>query len=253
MINPGINWTQNYNYKMLKMILLLFVFVSSVHSSMNIVKLPSLYWSINNRLFTDMSDPSYYLKLNAHIGDSIDLVCPRSSLNDNSYEYSVIYKVGSKYEFDNCLINPDNYETVPILKCDKINSINSVKFTIYFVKYSPVPNALEFEEDKEYYFLSTSSGTKDGINHQAGGLCSKYNMKFSIKINSNQNSSLLQKLIQNSEQNLNESGKSDIANNLALQSVSQLSKLNLFNSASAKFKSNWTILIISIFFYSKFA
>ncbi|RMZ95976.1 Ephrin-B2 [Brachionus plicatilis] len=230
------------------MFLLFFVFFGSVQSSMNIVKLPSLYWSTNNRLFTDMSDPSYYLKLNAHIGDSIDLVCPRSSLNDNSYEYSIIYKVGTKYEFDNCLINPENYETVPILKCDKINSINSVKFTIYFVKYSPVPNALEFEEDKEYYFLSTSSGAQEGINHQAGGLCSKFNMKFSIKINSNQNTSLWQKLMQKSENKVNESGKSDIANNLALQSASQLSKLNLFVSASSKFKPNWAVLIFSIFF-----
>lgn len=242
----SINWTKKC-HKMQKMIFLVFLLVNSVQSSMNIVKLPSLYWSTNNRLFSDMSDPNYNLKLNAHIGDSIDLVCPRSSLNDHSYEYSIIYKVGSKYEFDNCLINPENYETVPILKCDKINSINSVKFTIYFVKYSPVPNALEFEEDKEYYFLSTSSGTKNGINHQAGGLCSKFNMKFSIKINSNQNSSLLQKIIQNNEKNLTQSDKSDVANNLPLQSVSQLSKLNLLVSGSSKFKPNWALTLFFIF------
>lgn len=160
---------------------------------LNVVKLPSLYWSVNNRLFSDASklENNYYLKLNAHLGDSIDLICPRTATNgsaastaENTNDYSIIYKVSSKHEFDNCIINPNNYETVPILKCDKPNAANLIKFTIYFVKYSPVPNALEFEEDKEYYFLSTSSGTRDGINYMSGGLCSKFNMRFSIKINS---------------------------------------------------------------------
>jgi hypothetical protein len=160
---------------------------------LNVVKLPSLYWNVNNRLFNEASsgqfESNYYLKLNAHLGDSIDLVCPRGGGGGNattseSSEYSIIYKVSSRHEFDNCIINPNNYETVPILKCDKPNSVNLIKFTIYFVKYSPVPNALEFEEDKEYYFLSTSSGSRDGINYMSGGLCSKYNMRFSIRINS---------------------------------------------------------------------
>ena len=59
-------------------------------------------------------------------------------------------------------------------------------FTLYFVKFSPVPNALEFEEEREYYFLSTSSGAKDGLTYMAGGLCSKFNMRFSIKISAQQ-------------------------------------------------------------------
>ena len=99
--------------------------------------------------------------------------------------------MSSKHEFDNCIVNQNNPDTVPILKCDKPNSPNSVKFTIYFVKFSPVPNALEFEEDKEYYFLSTSSGSKEGLNYMSGGLCSNFNMRFSIKINSIQSASSL--------------------------------------------------------------
>lgn len=183
-------------------------FASSLHmtssnSNNNNNKLAPLYWATNNRKFYESTNENYYLKLNAHIGDSIDLVCPKQArtgtANDssshvynnnhsvidqselNQAHYLTIYKVGSKYEFDNCIINPNNIETVPILKCDK-PSINT-KFTIYFVKYSPVPFALEFEEDKEYFFLSTSSGTKDGLNFMTGGLCSKFNMRFSIKIN----------------------------------------------------------------------
>lgn len=177
--------------------------MSSSNSNNNNNKLAPLYWVTNNRKFYESTNENYYLKLNAHIGDNIDLVCPKQARTGTANEssshyhknnhsvidqselnqahYLTIYKVGSKYEFDNCIINPNNIETVPILKCDK-PSINT-KFTIYFVKYSPVPFALEFEEDKEYFFLSTSSGTKDGLNFMTGGLCSKFNMRFSIKIN----------------------------------------------------------------------
>ena len=170
----------------------------------SVVKLPSLHWHSNNRQFKDLSNSglNYFLKLNAHIGDSIDLICPRgNTANASDYEYSIIYKVSSKYEFDNCIINPNNYDTLPILKCDKPNTANPTKFTIYFVKYSPVPNALEFEEDKEYYFLSTSSGSRDGLNFMSGGMCSKFNMRFSIRIKGNSevtvNSVLLSKLTKN--------------------------------------------------------
>jgi hypothetical protein len=174
-------------------------------SNSNNNKLEPIYWSANNKNFHDSSNSGidYFFKLNAHIGDSIDLVCaqandsltsPLSSYfnnnnidntnNDEPYLYSVIYRVATKHEFDNCIIDPNNVETVPILKCDKPHMKNTIKFTIYFVKFSPVPNALEFEEGKEYYFLSTSSGTRNGLNYMSGGLCSKYNMRFSIKIDS---------------------------------------------------------------------
>ena len=186
--------------KMFKLALLIFLIeaislrpVFSMPATQNVQKLPSLNWSINNKLFNDPKNTgtNYYLKLNAHLGDSIDLVCQKASSNNTGSEYSIIYKVSSKHEFDNCIVNQNNPETVPILKCDKPNSPNSVKFTIYFVKFSPVPNALEFEEDKEYYFLSTSSGSKEGLNYMSGGLCSNFNMRFSIKINSIQSASSL--------------------------------------------------------------
>jgi hypothetical protein len=153
-------------------------------TSGNVIKLPALHWTSSNRLFKDPANTgaNYFLRMTAHIGDSIDLTCPKATGAASDYEYSVIYKVSSKHEFDNCIVNPNNYETVPILKCDKPGAASPVKFTIYFVKYSPVPNALEFEEDKEYYFLSASSGMRDGLGHMSGGLCSKFNMRFSIKI-----------------------------------------------------------------------
>lgn len=152
--------------------------------------MPPIYWNSRNILFkrNNNDNKNSYLKINARLGDNIDLLCSKILSNDvassDQNEYSIIYKVATKYEFDNCVVNTKNVNTIPILKCDKqsTNTRSAVKYTIYFVKYSPVPYALEFEENKEYYFLSTSSGTKNGLNDKSGGLCETSNMKFSIKI-----------------------------------------------------------------------
>ena len=148
--------------------------------NLNTIKLPPIYWSSKNTVFNRNDG----LRINARLGDNIDLICSKINEASDQNEYSVIYKVATKYEFDNCLVNINNVNTIPILKCDRQTSARSsaVKYTIYFVKYSPVPYALEFEENKEYYFLSTSSGTKNGLTQKSGGLCATNNMKFSIKI-----------------------------------------------------------------------
>ena len=158
-------------------ICLLIIVIPAVSSMSN--RLEPLHWSANNPLFAQSANRNH-LDLSAHIGDSIDLVCPKNT--QQGAEYLTIYKVGSKYEFDNCIINPNNEYTVPILKCDKPQA--NVKFTLFFVKFSPVPFASEFEEGKEYYFLSTSSGQLKGLNYMTGGVCKQHNMKFSIRINS---------------------------------------------------------------------
>jgi len=155
----------------------LLILISSVSASN---RLEPLHWNANNPLFAQSASRNH-LDLNAHIGDSIDLVCPKGT-QQHGAEYLTIYKVGSKYEFDNCIINPNNEYTVPILRCDKPQA--NVKFTLFFVKFSPVPFASEFEEGKEYYFLSTSSGDLKGLNYMTGGVCKQHNMKFSIRINS---------------------------------------------------------------------
>lgn len=244
--------TKMNQFSAIILILLSQISFLSCYSNTNVIKLPSLYWSSSNRLFTE-SNSNNYLKLNAHIGDSIDLVCPRSSLNEITNQYSIIYKVGSKYEFDNCIVNPDNYETVSLLKCDKPSSSNSVKFTLFFVKFSPVPNALEFEEDKEYFFLSASTGAKEGISQMSGGLCEKFNMKFSIKINSNTNSSLLGKLIMSKAQGEDEQGevlRVDTEEETSQQA--QVAKLNLVASKSSfsNYKSsNFFLNLAAIFVF----
>jgi len=154
---------------------------NSVNQKDSSIKLPPLFWNSQNILFSN-SVPNF-LSINARIGDSIDIICPKNEkdIDENELEYSIIYRVGSKFEFDNCLIDLNNPETIQVFKCDK-PKVGPLKYTMFFVKYSPVPFALEFQDDKEYYFISTSSGQKDGLSDKSGGLCSNKNMKFSIKI-----------------------------------------------------------------------
>jgi hypothetical protein len=190
----------------------------------NTVKLPPLYWNSKNILFS--SSMPNYLTINARIGDNIDLVCPKYDADNNlSVEYSTIYKVGTKYEFDNCLVDLNNPETVPLLKCDKPFS-GPIKYTIYFVKYSPVPFALEFQENKEYYFISASTGHKNGINSKLGGLCSSNNMKFSIKINPT-----AQETMNNNNNNIHNN------NDIYQQETNEETILDKFENTSDKFLS----------------
>lgn len=153
--------------------------ISILHNRSVSSKLAPLMWSTSNTQFQPTSNRKY-LELTGQIGDNIDLICPKQ--DQSSAEYLTIYKVSTKEEFDNCYINPNNRQTVPILKCDKPQA--AVKFTLFFIKFSPVPFALEFEEGKTYYFLTTSSGDAKGLDYMTGGLCNKFNMKFSIKIDS---------------------------------------------------------------------
>jgi hypothetical protein len=144
-------------------------------------QLNALYLNTSNYLFQTSKRPNY-LKIDANIGDKIDLLCPKNDLTTNTNEnhYLILYKVDTKYEFDNCFINKNNENSVLIVKCDK--PLKQIKYTMHFIKFSPVPNAIEFEQNREYYFLTTSTGTYNGLHTQQGGLCSKHNLKFSIKI-----------------------------------------------------------------------
>merc|ERR1719376_1006456 len=56
------------------------------------------------------------------------------------------------------------------------------KYTFYFQEISPSPWALEFEPDKTYYIISTSDGSKEGLNQKQGGSCVIDNMKIQIRV-----------------------------------------------------------------------
>jgi hypothetical protein len=134
------------------------------------LKLSPIRWHWSNKHF---KNDNYY-KIEGHFGQGIDIVCPKSK------QYSRIYRITNKSDFEQCFVNTTNESTIPVFEC-KPNSVTKV-FTFYFLKLSPVPNALEFKESMEYFFLSTSTGDYNGLSNERGGLCRKFNMKLSIRI-----------------------------------------------------------------------
>lgn len=55
-------------------------------------------------------------------------------------------------------------------------------FTITFRSFTPQPGGLEFHPGKDYYFISTSTGSPDGLERKVGGRCATHHMKITFKV-----------------------------------------------------------------------
>ena len=114
---------------------------------------------------------------------NIPIVCLQSTpptqenQKETDYKYSIIYRVESRDEFDNCIVDAD--KKVATVKCNESNASETAKFRINLVDFSPVPDALEFEKDKEYYFIS---GPRDRLD----GLCEGIYLRISIRVEAQQ-------------------------------------------------------------------
>ncbi len=127
--------------------------------------------------------------IDVKLGDFLNIICPTYSFNENPQqqpyamqqkiaEYHTIYRV-SRQEYDECKIKHIELKQ-PILKCDRPSE--SVKYTLYISKFSPVPDAIEFSPGQEYYFISTSNGLFSGLNNAQDGTCKSNNMKIIIRV-----------------------------------------------------------------------
>uniref|UniRef100_A0A914Y0Q9 Ephrin RBD domain-containing protein n=1 Tax=Panagrolaimus superbus TaxID=310955 RepID=A0A914Y0Q9_9BILA len=48
--------------------------------------------------------------------------------------------------------------------------------------FSLLPNVPIFKEGEEYYFISTSNGTENGMRNPSGGLCRSHDMRLALKV-----------------------------------------------------------------------
>uniref|UniRef100_A0A8C9F566 Ephrin B2 n=1 Tax=Pavo cristatus TaxID=9049 RepID=A0A8C9F566_PAVCR len=121
--------------------------------------------------------PGQGLVLYPQIGDKLDIICPKvDSKTVGQYEYYKVYMV-DKDQADSCAIRKDN---TPLLNCAKPDQ--DVKFTIKFQEFSPNLWGLEFQKNKDYYVISTSNGSLEGLNNQEGGVCQTKTMKILMKV-----------------------------------------------------------------------
>ncbi|KAG8452091.1 hypothetical protein GDO86_004036 [Hymenochirus boettgeri] len=133
--------------------------------------LDPIYWNSSNSKFL----PGQGLILYPQIGDKLDIICPKvDTKSANQYEYYKIYLV-DKEQADSCTIK----DRTPLLNCAKPDQ--DVKFTIKFQEFSPNLWGLEFQRDRDYYIISTSNGSLEGVDNQEGGVCVTKAMKILMK------------------------------------------------------------------------
>ncbi|XP_075446844.1 ephrin-B2-like [Ascaphus truei] len=137
------------------------------------IVLDPIYWNSSNPKFL----PEKGLILYPQIGDKLDIICPKmDSKSAGQYEYYKVYMV-DKDQAESCTIKKDN---TPLLNCAKPDQ--DVKFTIKFQEFSPNLWGLEFQRNKDYYIISTSNGSIDGVDNQEGGVCKNKAMKILMKV-----------------------------------------------------------------------
>ncbi|XP_059199134.1 ephrin-B2a [Centropristis striata] len=138
--------------------------------------LESIYWNTTNTKFV----PGQGVVLYPQIGDKLDIVCPRvDGAVSDGVEYYKVYMV-PRDQLDSCTITKAD---TPLLNCVKPDQ--DVKFTLKFQEFSPNLWGLEFFRGKDYYIISTSNGTMEGIDNQEGGVCKTKSMKIIMKVGQN--------------------------------------------------------------------
>uniref|UniRef100_A0AAY4ASQ5 Ephrin RBD domain-containing protein n=1 Tax=Denticeps clupeoides TaxID=299321 RepID=A0AAY4ASQ5_9TELE len=140
------------------------------------VILDSIYWNTTNSKFV----PGQGLVLYPQIGDKMDIVCPR--LEGGATEGVEFYKIYMvpRDQLESCTITKAD---TPLLNCIKPDQ--DVKFTLKFQEFSPNLWGLEFFRGKDYYIISTSDGTLEGLDNQDGGVCKSKSMKIIMKVGQN--------------------------------------------------------------------
>ncbi|XP_041807319.1 ephrin-B2a [Chelmon rostratus] len=138
--------------------------------------LESIYWNTTNTKFVQGQGVVLY----PQIGDKLDIVCPRvdGGVTDG-VEYYKVYMV-PREQLESCTITKAD---TPLLNCVKPDQ--DVKFTLKFQEFSPNLWGLEFFRGRDYYIISTSNSTMEGIDNQEGGVCKTKSMKIIMKVGQN--------------------------------------------------------------------
>lgn len=134
----------------------------------------TIYWNVSNEDFRYPEESSNTISVN--MDDTLRIVCPGKNADK---KYLKIHKV-SALSYQECLL--ETQKTL-VVTCD--GSESSQKPTIIGVRrLSPLPSlgSILFEPGETYYWITTSSGEKDGINQSQYGMCAADNMRLVIHV-----------------------------------------------------------------------
>ncbi|KAM9250272.1 ephrin-B3, partial [Cariama cristata] len=110
------------------------------------------------------------------IGDRLDLVCPGVGGAGGGYEYYKLYLVGGA-QARRCQVPP---APTLLLTCDRPH--RDVRFTIKFQEFSPNLWGHEFRRLHDYYIITTSDGTPEGLENRQGGACLTRAMRVTLRV-----------------------------------------------------------------------
>ncbi|XP_030043204.1 ephrin-B3 isoform X2 [Microcaecilia unicolor] len=141
------------------------------------LSLEPIYWNSSNKKFQDEGGYIIY----PQIGDRLDLICPRSlplgPFSTEEYEYYKLYLVQTSEQVEQCeILQTPNL----LLTCDRPEL--DMRFTIKFQEYSPNLWGHEFKSNHDYFIITTSDGTKEGLENMRGGACLSKGMKVILKV-----------------------------------------------------------------------
>ncbi|XP_071276195.1 ephrin-B3 [Agelaius tricolor] len=137
------------------------------------LSLEPVVWHTGNRRFLDAGGYVLY----PQIGDRLDLVCPGGA----GYEYYKLYLVGGA-QARRCQVQapPPGPAPALLLTCDRPQ--RDVRFTIKFQEFSPNLWGHEFRRQHDYYIITTSDGTPEGLENRQGGACLTRAMRVTLRV-----------------------------------------------------------------------
>ncbi|XP_069655886.1 ephrin-B3 isoform X1 [Haliaeetus albicilla] len=136
------------------------------------LSLEPVVWHTGNRRF--LAAGGYVLY--PQIGDRLDLVCPGAGGAGGGYEYYKLYLVGGA-QARRCQVPP---APTLLLTCDRPQ--RDVRFTIKFQEFSPNLWGHEFRRLHDYYIITTSDGTPEGLENRQGGACLTRAMRVTLRV-----------------------------------------------------------------------
>uniref|UniRef100_H2Y6B4 Ephrin RBD domain-containing protein n=1 Tax=Ciona savignyi TaxID=51511 RepID=H2Y6B4_CIOSA len=134
-----------------------------------------VYWNSSNPLFRSAPTRLKHVAIN----DRLDIICPRRGRDEGEELFYYKLYLVSEEDYKRCnASNRDHRHR--LITCDVPD--REKKYTFYFQEISPSPFGIEYKPDQTYYVISTSDGSKSGIESLQGGVCTRMNMKLELRV-----------------------------------------------------------------------
>ncbi|XP_071489636.1 ephrin-B2-like [Diadema antillarum] len=137
--------------------------------------LPPILWDKNSANFTANG-----LNITVEINDLIDIECPKTentTAGRLKAQYHKFTQVSSQ-GYRQCSLDAGRQRH--LLSCNRPFVEN--KLTLLFQEHTPYPGGATFSHGENYYFITTSNGSANGIDNRSGGLCRSNNMRLRVYV-----------------------------------------------------------------------